>query len=154
MFEQLADYTIPVFHPVVVHFPVALAILALIPALLWLMRDNVRWLWITLAMEFLAFVGAYVALETGETLEHQSEGVAIVDQFVHLHETMAERAMWVIGITCGVLVFAAWWGRRDVSRPGVHPGVRTVGFLMVLLGAIVIGLTAHIGGIMTWGIPT
>ncbi|MDA0684963.1 MAG: hypothetical protein O3A57_11170 [Bacteroidetes bacterium] len=154
MFDQLADYTIPVFHPIVVHFPVALAVLALIPALLWLMRDRVRWLGITLAAEVLAFIGAYVALETGETLEHESEGVTIVDQFVHLHETMAERAMWVIGITCVALIFAAWWGRRDLSRPGVHLGIRIAGFLLVVAAAILIGLTAHIGGIMTWGVPS
>jgi len=153
MLEQLADYSIPVWHPILVHFPVALAWIALGGAFIWLFRDRQNWLRNTIYLEVLALLGAFLAVRTGETMEEQSEGVPMIDQFVGFHETMGERSMWLLAVTVAFLIFAHWYSGRDMSRSGTSFAIRVIGFLLVLGSALSIGLTAHAGGIMTWGTP-
>ena len=153
MLDQLAEYTIPVLHPIVVHFPIALGVVALVTAALWLVRNQHTWWASTLVLEALAFVGAFVALRTGEQMEEQSEGVAMVDRFVDLHESMGERALWALGIALAGLVAARWYGRRDTEHAGTPMLWRILAFLLVLAAAVLVGITGHIGGLMTWGVP-
>ena len=107
----------------------------------------------TLVLEVLAFIGAFVALRTGEAMEDQSEGVAMVDRFVELHETMAERAVWALGLAVVMLVGMRWIGLRETAHAGVRLRWRVLAFLLVAIAALLVALTGHIGGIMTWGIP-
>ncbi len=153
MLDQLAEYSIPVLHPVLVHFPVALSWIALIAACVWLFRDRQNWLRNTIYVEALALIGAFSAVRTGEKMEEQSEGVPMIDQFVEFHETMGERSMWLLAVTLAFLIFSHWYSGRDMSRSGTKLWIRVIAFLLVLCSALAIGLTAHTGGIMTWGIP-
>lgn len=153
MLDQLAEYTIPALHPIVVHFPIALGVAAVLTAAIWLVRNRLTWWTSTLVLEVLAFVGAFFAVRTGEQMEDQSEGVAMVDRFVELHESMGERAVWVLGIAVIGLVAARWFGRRDTEHAGTPALWRILGFVLVLAAAILVGLTGHIGGLMTWGVP-
>lgn len=153
MFDQLAEYTIPVLHPVVVHFPVALSVAALVTAGIWLVRNSPDWWRATLLLQALSALGTLMAVRTGEVMEEQSEGVAMVDQFVELHETMGERALWLMGVSLVVLLFARWMGNRETSHAGVRFRWRLMAFLIVLTSVVLVGLTAHIGGLMTWGVP-
>lgn len=86
-------------------------------------------------------------------MEEQSEGIAIVDQFVEWHETMGERAAWALGLSVVVLIVMRWVGLRETAHAGVRFRWRLIAFLFVLLAAVLVGLTGHIGGIMTWGVP-
>lgn len=153
MFEQLADYTIPLLHPVVVHFPVALSVVAVLTGVIWLIRNKMGWWRTTLVLEVLAFIGAFMALRTGEAMEDQSEGVAMVDRFVELHEAMAERAVWALGVAIVMLIGMRWVGLRETAYAGVRLRWRILAFLLVAVAAILVALTGHIGGIMTWGVP-
>lgn len=153
MLEALTDYTIPVLHPIVVHFPVALGLTALLTALIWLVRNQAAWWKATSLLLFLAFLGGIAALRTGEVMEEQSEGVAIVDRFVHLHEELAEWSVWILGAAFVALLVALWLGRRDTSQAGTPLRWRVLAFLFVLAAAVLLGLTGHVGGIMTWGAP-
>jgi uncharacterized membrane protein len=153
MFEQLGDFTIPLWHPVVVHFPVALSITAVLAAALWLARNKLRWWRMTLILQVGALAGAIAALRTGEAMEEQSEGMAMVDQFVELHETMGERAAWALGLSILLLIGMRWAGLRETAYAGVRLRWRLIAFVVVLLAALLVGLTGHIGGLMTWGVP-
>lgn len=153
MFEQLADYTIPLLHPVVVHFPIALALAAVLTALIWMARNKMRWWRMTVVLNLLAFLGGIAALRTGEAMEDQSEGVTMVDRFVEWHETMGERAVWALGTAIVVLFVMRWIGLREVAHAGVRLRWRLIAFFFVLLAAVLVALTGHIGGIMTWGVP-
>jgi len=153
MFDQLADFTIPLWHPIVVHFPIALSLVAVVAGGIWLFRNKLRWWRTVLFLEAGAFIGAFAALRTGESMEDQSEGVAMVDRFVEWHETMGERAMWALGVAIAVLILTRWVGMRETAHAGVRLRWRLAAFLFVLLAAILVGLTGHIGGIMTWGVP-
>jgi uncharacterized membrane protein len=153
MLEALTDYTIPVLHPIVVHFPVALGLAALLAAGIWLLRNQDAWWKATSFLLGLAFLGGIAALRTGEVMEEQSEGVAIVDRFVHLHEELAEWSVWILGAAFVAMVVAFWLGRRDTAHAGTPFRWRVLAFLFVLAAAILLGLTGHVGGIMTWGTP-
>ena len=153
MLDQILDYSIPVLHPVVVHFPVALGVISLLFAIGWVIRNKPFWLSATSWLVALAWIGTIVALRTGEVMEEQSEGVAMVDQFVHLHETLGERAAWALGLSLLWLIFAWWHAKNDVKQSGTRLWIRLVGGLLLLISAALLALTGHIGGLMTWGIP-
>lgn len=153
MLDQLSHYTIPVIHPVVVHIPIVLSVVAVLFALGWLMRDRLFWMGALLWIEVIAWLGALIASSSGELMEEQSEGIAIVDEFVHFHEEMGERATWMLGITVVWLVAARWLSARDTDVSGARSWIRWLTLLLVLGSAILMGITAHTGGIMTWGVP-
>jgi len=153
MLDQLLQYSIPVLHPVVVHFPVALGVVAVFFAAGWLVRNNMFWFKATLWLHIMAGIGAILALRTGEAMEEQSEGIAIVDELVHLHETTAERAAWVLGVSIVWMFVAYWMTNRDTLHSGARGWVRAVTFLLALAAALLLGLTGHIGGLMSWGVP-
>jgi len=153
MFEQLAEYTIPVLHPVVVHFPIALSLMALFTAGIWLFRNTNGWWRTTLLLQLFAAVGALMAVRTGEVMEEQSEGVMMVDQFVEYHETLGERALWLLVVSVVVLLGVRWMGGREVDHAGVRLRWRLLAFVVVLSAVVAVWMTAHVGGIMTWGVP-
>lgn len=153
MLDQILDYSIPVIHPIVVHFPVALGLVSLIFVLGWVVRNRLFWFLMTFWVAVLAWIGTLFALRTGEVMEEQSEGIAIVDQFVHLHESMGERASWALGIAIGWMIFAWWYTKNDISQSGTRLWIRLITAGMLLLAASLLALTGHIGGIMTWGVP-
>ncbi|MDA1029292.1 MAG: hypothetical protein O3B41_09605 [Bacteroidetes bacterium] len=153
MLEHLSTYTIPVNHPVLVHFPIAFGVMAIVFATIWLLRNRLYWLGMTTWFQGLALVGALMALRTGEAMEEQSEGIAIVDELVDYHELMAESAAWAIGISFLWMICARWIISRDTLHSEAAYWIRLVTFLLVLVSAILVGLTGHIGGLMVWGVP-
>ena len=137
----------------VVHFPIVLAILAGICVVGWLFRDRLAWLQASIWIGILGFIGAVFALRTGEVMEEQSEGVAIVDELVHTHEEMAERLTWILGLAVVFLLYSYWRSKADVVRPGTALWMRLVAALLFLTVAALAVLTGHIGGLMSWGVP-
>ena len=154
MFEQLDSYTIPVLHPIAVHFPIVLIVAAAVCVLIWAFRDRMYWLWGALYLSIPAFVSAIVALRTGEQMEEQSEGIAIVDQLVHFHEDLAEYTVWTLGVGLAYLAYAIWSTRRDIQHPGTRIWIRLTAVLIFLLVAGLVIVTGHAGGVMTWGVPS
>ncbi len=150
--EQVLRYTIPVLHPIVVHYPIALAALSSAAILVWLFRDRIVWLKAGLFIQAFGSIGSIVAFLSGEEMEHQSEGVPIVDELVHLHEDVALFATWVIGIALAAMVGAYLFSRNDTVRPGSPLWIRSLLFVLTISGAVLIAWTAHIGGTMVWGV--
>ncbi|NNF03720.1 MAG: hypothetical protein HKN17_04560 [Rhodothermales bacterium] len=151
--DQIFDYTIPVLHPVVVHFPIALSVAAAVCAWVWLASDRVVWLQAVFYLSAGAFAGAVAAWLTGEEMEEQSEGVSIVETFVETHEALGLWSMISLGVVAAVAVLTIRYVRHDASRAGAAPVVRWTMAVLVTAAAVLIGVTAHFGGIMVWGVP-
>ena len=150
--EQVLRYNIPVIHPIAVHFPFVLVLLGLGFGLVWLFRDRLHWLVIASYVQILGLAGAIVAYLSGQVMEEQSEGVPIVDELVHLHEDAALMATWAMGLSVAALLGAKYIHRMNTSHPGTRLWVRLVVVFIQLLAATLVVWTAHIGGIMVWGV--
>lgn len=162
-FEQAFQYEIPYLHPLAVHFPLVLLLLAAGAVGGYAVRGTAAWRHAVLALLLLGAPAAYWAAQTGETLEEAVEGEPAVERFVAYHETAAEWTLWA-----GVLALVTtaggslWWHRRAHARIGAAPGGRPpkepVGLrlllaLPVLVAAALVAYTAHLGGLMVWGVP-
>ena len=99
------------FHPVVVHFPIALSFILPILILVFAYMIKVKkmshqaWL-VVIGLQIFTTVSGYVALETGENEEHQVEKV-LNKKYIHEHEEKAEIFVGstVIALVLSVAVF-------------------------------------------------
>jgi uncharacterized membrane protein len=126
-------------HPAVVHFPVVLATMLPLVALLGLLAvsrgsaPRKAWAYVTLTA-FLLFAASFVAVRTGENEEDRVEDVVARDP-IHEHEEAGERLQLLAGI--GFLVFAA-----GLSGGGIGRIARPVG----LLASLAIAGQAYLAG--------
>lgn len=150
--DQVLQYEIPVLHPVAVHFPIVLVLLAAFVAVVWLLRDRMVWLIAASYIQAAGLIGSIIAFLSGEVMEEQSEGVPIVDELVHLHEDAALVAAWLTGISVAAFLLATYLTRRDTSRPGSPFWLRLLATLLAVGAAVAIAWTALIGGTMVWGV--
>lgn len=96
------DFTGIPLHPLVVHFPVVLAVLLPVAALasLWAIRKGAtaRRAWtVTVALAAALSLSAYVATQTGEREEDRVEQV-VGDSAMHGHEEAGERFLVLSGV--------------------------------------------------------
>ena len=150
--EQLFQYEIPVWHPVVVHFPPALLVASLGAAIVWFVRGTRHWRRFLLFLLSLSLLGTLLAYFTGDAMHAQSEGVPMVELFVEQHETVALYTLWVTVAALGVVGgFTIWLERARRAR---EPFAGRLAALIVTLAAtLLVAYTAHIGGVMVWGVP-
>jgi uncharacterized membrane protein len=134
-------------HPLVVHFPVVLAVLLPISVVvaLWVIRKGAtpRRVWsVPLAMAAALTVSAWVATATGESQEDRVERV-VARGALHGHEEAAERFLLLSGVL--VLVAAAGLAPGTVGRAArLVTAAGAVG--MVAAGAQV----GHSGGLLVY----
>lgn len=130
-------------HPAIVHFPVVLATILPLVALLGFLAvgrgtaPRKAWGYVTLAA-FLLFASAFVAVKTGENEEDRVEEVVDHDT-IHEHEEKGERLQLMAGI--GLLVIAA-----GLSGGGLGRIARPIGLLASLAIAGQAYLTGDSGG--------
>lgn len=82
-------------HPLVVHFPIALLMLAWVPMLIGLLDSKRRWAWMVAALLMLlaGTAGAFVAVISGEASEDKVVVLSeVVDRAISEHEHMGEFA--------------------------------------------------------------
>jgi uncharacterized membrane protein len=130
-------------HPMIVHFPIVLAILLPVFAVgtLWVMRSKRadRQLWaLPLAISILLFGSAFAATRTGEADEERVEDV-VPERVLHEHEEAAERFLVLAGI---VTVVAAAGLARGITGSAARL-VATAGSFVVVLAGYQVG---HAGG--------
>jgi uncharacterized membrane protein len=161
-FEQAFEYEVPYLHPLAVHFPLVLLMLAAGTATAYAVLGVAAWRHVLLALLLLAVPAAYLAHRTGETLEDAVEGEPAVERFLEYHETAAA---WTLRASVAALLVAAggtfWLRRREGAReaaldarPSREPLVLRLAVLVpVLAAAFLVAYTAHLGGLMVWGVP-
>ncbi len=137
-------------HPIVVHFPIALLLMApafVLLALFW--RAHTKPL-LTAAcvMIVIGAVAAQIAVMTGEATDEITQTAVLAEPVLERHEELAETARTIFLILAGVAVAgtgAVWWlGSR------VKPRMILVGGLVYtaahMLGGVVLVNAAHEGG--------
>lgn len=152
--ETFFPYEIPVWHPILVHFPIAFILAGALAASLWSLRASALWRQIALFLFTLGVAGGLGAYFTGEAMEEQAEGTPIVEELVELHESAALYTLIVAGaVLLGLAVVSVWQARQDPSERRPDPlSVRLVLALLALAAAALVAWTGHLGGSMVWGV--
>lgn len=102
-------------HPMIVHFPIVLAVILPIAALagFWFSRrGTVRGWTVPLALAVMLFVSAFAATRTGQMEEEKVERVAS-EQAIERHEEAAERFLVLSGVL--VLITATGFLRGSLG---------------------------------------
>ncbi len=132
------------FHPVIVHFPIAITFILpiLILTFAWMIKQNKMsqqaWL-IIIGLQVLTTVTGYVAMETGEEAEEVAERV-IEKKYIHQHE---EKAEIFVGATVVALVLsiAAFFLRKEIQF-----FVKLAVCIVSILACFLVYRTGHSGG--------
>jgi uncharacterized membrane protein len=127
------------FHPLAVHFPVAL-LLAALPAALWARwRRSAAWAMCADYCTALGALGAAVAAALGWCAHEAGAGA--------LHPDLLERHEWS-GFAAAGLALASL-GAAAAARRGHRLGRWHLPLLFVT--AVVVSLAGHFGGMLVWG---
>ena len=155
--DLLAQYEIPYLHPLAVHFPLVLLLLAGAVGLAYAIRGTALWRRALLVFLALGAATAYWAGETGETLEDDVRGEPMVEAIVDTHEQGAEWTLWAALGALAVAVGVTVWVRRLPAPTEVAQqeplALRLVLLVVALVPAGLVAWTAHLGGLMVWGVP-
>ncbi len=152
--DLLSDYTIPYLHPLAVHFPLVLLLVAAVAAGAYLALGAPLARQAALVFLLAGTAGAWWAGTTGETLEHEVEGEPMADVALDAHEDMAG---WTLRLALLASVAAAGTTLAARRRTAATPREPWLWRLAVALPAFaaagLVAWTAHLGGLMVWGVP-
>ena len=172
--DLIAQYEIPFLHPLLVHFPLVLLLLGAAAAGLYLVLGRAGWRQAGLILFALGALSAWGASETGHTLHHAVEGDPMVDQVVGRHQAGAEWTVWTSALAAFAFALVSLarvplprlrLRRSEAPAEGEEPAPPPVaprreplwGRLLVVLpawaAAAAVAWTAHLGGLMVWGVP-
>ena len=153
--ETVFQYEIPVYHPLAVHFPVALILVAALAMAVWAARGTAFWRQCALGLYGLGLAGGIVAYKTGEVIRAHTEGTPIVEELVGLHEDAAFYTLLLTGALLLALAGLSLWQARRLPLEHRRPvpwWARLLLALAALAAAVLVAWTAHIGGTMVWGV--
>ncbi|MBO6576715.1 MAG: hypothetical protein JJ896_13885 [Rhodothermales bacterium] len=151
--DEVFEYQIEVLHPLAVHFPIALLIVAALVVAVWAWNDRQSTLRGAAALAVLGATAAVFAERTGEKMAEHSEGAPMVERFVELHESAADWTV-LVSVALAVLLLTFLLGDRLwPHRAGTPRPVRISMALLALVAALLVAWTGHIGGVMVWGTP-
>ena len=136
-------------HPIIVHFPIALALLGPIPTLAALLDRRHRWSWLTGAWLMLAAaaVFAIIAVMSGDAAEDAAPETALIEAAIHEHEELAElarTALIVLASLAGLGLVAA----RVAGAKLRNFALPAIGLLVLaqFTAGVMIANAAHEGG--------
>lgn len=133
----LADY--PTFHPMVVHAPIILLLLAALLQLVVLVKPASPFNWLTFLIAAGGTLGAYVA---GTFVHPHTDGLSDAAQVaLETHETYADYTLW-LGLAGTLLKGATLW------RP--LRWVEGIAAVALVGAGIAVGLAGHQGGALTY----
>ena len=115
---SLPDWA-PNVHPFVVHFPIALLVVAVLTDLLSLALRRCGWLRVVaVGLYALGAAAALVAFLTGRVAAREVLVPAAANQVLTEHEDWAERTLWFYGLFALARIGADWWDRQ--ARLSLH----------------------------------
>jgi uncharacterized membrane protein len=125
-------------HPAVVHVPLGLAVV--LPIVLLVLVNHTRWGWprsafgIAVALQAVLFLGALLALRTGEGAEERVEH-RVPDAAIETHEHWATAFTWTAGGVLALLL-AGWWLPANRKRFAVRAAAVAGSFAVLGLGVV------------------
>lgn len=137
-------------HPLIIHFPVALLMVApllVVAALIW--RDNRQGLLVAaLLLMVLGTAATWVAVSSGEAAGRLAERSPEINAVLEHHEELGETARTVFTVLTGVfaVLLAAPRLFRQMPSPGVQTAVLAAFLVVWGAGTLVLVNTAHNGG--------
>lgn len=129
-------------HPMVVHFPIALLVTAVVFEALALWRRSERLRTTSLDMLVVGVLSAGVAIVTGHMAEEAAERAGIPEQVLELHETPAFVAFWI---------FLALLGLRLAIRRELVREKPVLSLALGLAGVMVLLVASYFGGDLVYG---
>jgi hypothetical protein len=139
-------------HLIVHNFPVILTLVGTTACVIGATRKS-REAWsygtITLAIAALFAIPSWI---TGYQAHYILENtLRVAEGIVEPHELSAEATMWIM-IPLGGLAAFAWWRLREEARRGPSPPwVRPAVLIAAVMGSIMLGVTAFLGGRIAHG---
>jgi uncharacterized membrane protein len=137
-------------HPLIVHFPVALLLLAPVFVIIGLAarRRGMPYLLSALLLMAIGTVAAYVAVESGEAAARLAERSPQVNPVLEHHEELAERTRLIFTLLTAVFAGLLLVRRLAGDRLGRVPFTGIVVLFLVIYGGGMVNLanTAHNGG--------
>lgn len=153
------------FHPLFVHFPIALLTIYAVLEIARKWLHGERW---DAAREVLVIAGAVLAgitLATGETAKHLFADRSM-RPVIELHATVAVAATWVFAVLAACYLLASPHYSSQVMRlpAGLQKALAPLSLfaerivrlpflapLLALVGFLLLGLTGALGGILVYG---
>ena len=167
--DLVSQYDIPFLHPLLVHFPLVLLLLGAAAAGMYLLLGRAGWRRAGLILFSLGAISAWAAAETGPRLYQAVEGDPVVETVIGAHRAAAEWTVWLAALAA--LTFALVSasrirlrrptppeeGEEPVEPPRRRPREPMWGRLLAVVpawaAAGLVAWTAHLGGVMVWGVP-
>jgi uncharacterized membrane protein len=138
-------------HPLVVHFPIALLLIAPLFVLigtLWPRRTGLYFLGCALILMSVGTLAIFVSLSTGEASSKAVVQTPALASLIGQHEDLAEATAWVF-LSLTAIFSAMLYGLALVQRKQESPLARSLPLIYLVLyvsGAVLLVQTAHRGG--------
>ena len=126
-------------HPLAIHFPIALVLVALCAEVAAVMTEDDRWHTVAVANLRAGAVSAFIAAAAG-WLFARSAGMEPT--------TLLEAHRWLGTLAAGMTLAAAL---ATASRRNGSPMKRAIYRIVLCVAAALVGITAHFGGLLVWG---
>ena len=138
-------------HPLIIHFPIALLLIAplfIIAGAIVQPAKGRAYHVAGLALMLLGTAAVFVAVGTGEAAGEQAERIAGVKQVLEAHETLAERTrvvFSVLSVIFAALLFVPRW-LKDAEGRLVSTTLPLAFLVLYSAGMLLLVNTAHNGG--------
>ena len=126
-------------HPLVIHFPIALIVVAALVELVALLARHHRLTSFGIIAVMVGTPFAVLAAWSGWSLADEGYGRGLE---LDLHRWLGVASVGLLALMF-VLTLVSWFGHRQWATGSVRG--------LLLVSAILIGITAHFGGDMVWG---